>query len=108
MNVKDLIALLAVAAMLPACSLAPSYQQPAAPVPNQWPQGDAYTADTAARQAADLGWREFFPDPALQHLIAAALEHNRDLRVATLTVDAYRAQYRIERSRQVPPVDGYD
>ena len=107
MNVKDLIVLLAVAAMLPACSLAPSYQQPAAPVPNQWPQGDAYTADAAARQAADLGWREFFPDLALQHLIAAALEHNRDLRVATLTVDAYRAQYRIERSRQFPSVDAY-
>ena len=36
--------------------------------------------------AADIGWREFFPDPQLQQLIALALANNRDLRVAVLNV----------------------
>ena len=106
MNLKPLMTAVTLAMVLPACSLAPSYRQPATPVADQWPQGEAYTAQTGA-PAADLGWREFFPDQTLQYLIAVALEHNRDLRVATLTVDAYRAQYRIERAQQFPSLDAY-
>ncbi len=55
--------------------------------------------------AADIGWREFFRDPQLQQLIDVALENNRDLRVAALNIEAFRAQYRIQRADLFPAVD---
>ncbi len=57
------------------------------------------------RAAADIGWREFFPDPQLQQLIALALTNNRDLRVAVLNVQSAQAQYRIQRAQLFPTID---
>ena len=96
---KSLIALAVTAFILGGCSLIPDYNQPAAPVPAQWPQGPAYSpTESAAVAAAEQGWRQFFQDPALQQLIETALVNNRDLRVAALNIDAYRAQYRDRKS----------
>lgn len=93
---------------LSACTLAPRYERPAAPVPEQY-DGTALSGDTGlpegVKSAADIGWREFFPDPELQELIARALANNRDLRVAALNVEAARAQYRIRQADIVPGVD---
>jgi len=88
-----------VAALLGACTLEPHYHRPPAPVP-ALPGGAA--AETVA---ADIGWREFFPDPQLQQLIALALTDNRDLRVAALNVQSAQAQYRIQRAELFPTVD---
>ncbi len=89
----------AVAALLGACTLEPHYHRPPAPVP-------ALPGGTAAETvAADIGWREFFPDPQLQQLIALALTDNRDLRVAVLNVQSAQAQYRIQRADLFPTVD---
>ncbi len=88
------------ALLLGACSLTPPLERPAPPVPAAYADG----ADTAAN-AADLGWRQMFGDPRLQALIATALDHNRDLRIAVLNVDAVRAQYGIERSALLPQLD---
>jgi multidrug efflux system outer membrane protein len=52
-----------------------------------------------------LEWREYFPDPRLQGLIAAALEHNRDLRIALARVDEARAQAGIARADRLPQLD---
>ena len=94
----------ALLAALSGCSLIPEYQRPDAPVADNWPEGEAYAAGTASAQAAELGWREFFRDPALQRLIEVALENNRDLRVAALNVEAYRALYQIQRADLLPAV----
>jgi multidrug efflux system outer membrane protein len=93
---------------LAGCSLIPRYERPAAPVDAAYPQGAAYDSASVSIQtlpAADLGWREFFADPRLRRLIETALANNRDLRVAALNVDAYRAQYRIQRADLFPEVD---
>lgn len=97
---------LAVVAALSGCSLIPDYQRPDTPVDGAWPQGEAYGAEAphGERLAAELGWREFFRDPALQQLIEAALANNRDLRIAALNVEAYRAQHRIQRSELFPGI----
>jgi multidrug efflux system outer membrane protein len=58
----------------------------------------------AAAPAAEIGWKELFPAPGLQALIASALTNNRDLRIATLNVEAARAQYRIQRADLVPSI----
>ena len=99
---KSLLSL-ALLAALSGCSLIPDYQRPQSPVADAWPEGPAY-ATGAAQAQRELGWREFFRDPALQQLIEVALENNRDLRVAALNVDAYRALYRIQRADLLPAV----
>lgn len=102
---KSLISLAVTAFILGGCSLIPEYKQPEAPVAAQYPQGPAYSPVEGAKMAtAEQGWRHFFNDPALQQLIQTALLNNRDLRVAALNIDAYRAQYRIQRSDLFPAV----
>ncbi|MGF0239434.1 efflux RND transporter outer membrane subunit EmhC [Rhodococcus sp. IEGM1300] len=102
---KSLLSLAVAAFVLGGCSLIPDYQQPAAPVAAQYPQGPAYSPAQAPNQAAaEQGWKQFFHDPALQQLIQVALENNRDLRVAALNIDAFAAQYRIQRADLFPAV----
>lgn len=102
---KSLLSLAIASLMLSGCSLIPEYLQPASPVAAAYPQGPAYAPAEAAKVAqAEQGWRQFFHDPALQQLIQTALENNRDLRVAALNLDAYAAQYRIQRAELFPAV----
>ncbi|WP_323878510.1 efflux transporter outer membrane subunit [Aeromonas hydrophila] len=91
---KTLIAL-SVTLLLGGCSMAPDYQRPALP------QGAAWQINQTG-EAAVSPWRQQFLDPALQQLIATALENNRDLRIAALNVEAYEARYRIQRAAQLP------
>ncbi len=87
-----------VSLLLAGCSLAPDYQRPAAPIPAGYDTSSAGTI--AAVKATD--WQQAFTDPALQKLIDTALQNNRDLRIAILNVEAYQAQYRIQRAAQLP------
>ena len=90
-------------------SMAPKYTQPAAPVPGNWPAGPSYqTAGAAAEQKplAEIPWQDFFVEPQLQKLVSLALDNNRDLRVALLNMDRYRALYQIKRADLLPQVSG--
>ncbi|PAU86204.1 multidrug transporter [Pseudomonas sp. WN033] len=84
---------------LTGCSLIPEYQRPSAPVPADWQAAGDLPGEV---QLSLAGWRDYFQDPQLQTLIASALEHNRDLRVAALNVEAYRALYRVQRAERLP------
>jgi len=84
---------------LGACSLAPAYHRPAAPVPDSFP----VTAGDAG-QAALPAWRDFFQDPRLQALIDLALKNNRDLRIAVDRVEEARAQFGIVQSDRLPTI----
>jgi multidrug efflux system outer membrane protein len=95
-------ALMVLLAALGGCSLAPTYQRPAAPVPAVWPDS-AKTGATGVRTMPD--WKVYFPDPRLQALIAAALENNRDLRIATARIAEARAQYGIQQADRLPNVN---
>ncbi len=90
------------------CTLEPKYDRPAAPVPQSFPDGEAYragaVAPTTGKAAADIGWRQFFIDARLRQLIELTLANNRDLRVAALNVEAQRAQYRIQRADLLPTI----
>lgn len=100
-------AVVVAAALLAGCSMIPDYERPAAPVPAAWPQGGAYgkTASAAAPLWADVAWKDFFVDPALQKLIQQALDNNRDLRAATLAVEQARAAYRVSEADRLPTVN---
>lgn len=90
----------ALVALLSACSLAPSYERPKAPVSNRF-EGDA-----AGRAAAELSWKQVFSDPRMAAVIDLALANNRDLRIAALNVELVRAQYRIARADLYPSLAG--
>ncbi|WP_426215043.1 AdeC/AdeK/OprM family multidrug efflux complex outer membrane factor [Pseudomonas sp. DWRC2-2] len=90
----------AMAGLLGGCSLIPDYHRPEAPVPAQYPQQGVY----ALAQSGTSDWQQLFHDPALQRLIGEALVNNRDLRVAALNVEAFQAQYRIQRADLFPAV----
>lgn len=95
--------LLAGAALLGGCNLAPHYLRPVGAVPVTLPQGGVYPpAATDAPDVTRIGWRVFFTDARLQSVIAAGLENNRDLRLAAANVLQARARYRIQRADRVP------
>ncbi len=56
--------------------------------------------------AMELPWREFIPDENLRKVIEAALNNNRDLRLAALNVERARAYYGIQRAELLPSVHG--
>ncbi len=85
---------------LSGCSFIPAHERPAAPVAASWP------APAAGQQAlAGLTWQRMLPDPRLQALIQAALEHNRDLRIAVARVEEARALYGIARADSLPTLN---
>jgi len=92
-------ALIILAAVLGGCSMMPAYQRPGAPIPQAWPDSVKLKA-TGGLALTD--WQHYFTDPRLQALIAAALENNRDLRVATARIAEARAQYGIQRADRLP------
>lgn len=96
----------ALLAALSGCSLMPEYQRPEAPTAASWPEGEAYVGSASAAQGQQmaLDWQAFFRDPTLRQLISVALDNNRDLRIAALNVDAYRALYRVQRADVLPAV----
>jgi multidrug efflux system outer membrane protein len=82
------------------CTLAPFYHRPKLPVNDSWA---ASTSSTGT--ASNVGWRDFYGDPSLQRVIEIALENNRDLRIATLNVEAARAQFRIAQADLLPSIN---
>jgi multidrug efflux system outer membrane protein len=88
---------------LTGCTMEPTYRRPAAPIAEQWPDGQA-DANPPLLATADVGWKDFFADPRLRKLIELALEHNPDARVAALNIIAARAQYQIQRADLFPTI----
>ena len=93
---------LGIALALAGCaSLAPDYERPPLPVPDQYAEA---AAAAATQSAADIDWRSYFVDERLQRLIEQALANNRDLRLAVLRVDEARAAYGVQRADRVPTI----
>jgi multidrug efflux system outer membrane protein len=82
--------------------MAPKYIRPIAPVPQAWPNGDAYPPPS--EETAGLPWRSVITDARLVKIIDMALASNRDLRIALANVASARAQYRVQRAAQLPTI----
>lgn len=91
---------LALVVVLTGCSLAPTYERPAAPVSEHWPG----LVEQDHQVVPD--WQGFILDPALRELIATALANNRSLSQSLLDIEQARAQYRIQRADRLPGVNG--
>ena len=90
---------LVAAALLAGCSFIPTYERPAAPVPEH------FAGVTEAGATALPPWQAYFPDPTLHALIGAALDYNRDLRMALARVEQARALAGIARADRFPTVN---
>lgn len=93
---------------LTACTMAPIYTRPEAPVPGEWPRGEAYKDVGNAHEdpkATVSNWQDYFTDGRLQKVIAMALQNNRDLRIAVLNVERARAVYGIQRAELFPTLN---
>ena len=92
---------IAAALVLAGCSMAPTYERPALAAPEAWPDD----VQTSAQASKSVDWASFFPDERLRALIKLALEHNRDLRIATARVAEAQALYGIQRADRLPTVN---
>ena len=90
--------------VLAGCSLAPDYQRPVLPVPQQFSLSQN-TLISAPAGYQDTGWRTFFVDEQVKALIGEALLNNRDLRMATLKVEEAKAQYGVTDADRYPQIN---
>lgn len=85
-------------------SLAPEYQRPALPVPQQFSLSrNGLTPAMPGYQ--DTGWGRFFVDPQVAGLIAEALKNNRDIKMAALKVEETRAQFNVTDADRYPQLN---
>lgn len=102
---RKLIYSLAAVALLAGCAtLEPTYERPAQPTPNAWPQ-TTVDAPGANSQSAMPAWQAFYTDAKLRAVIERALIENRDLRVAALNIERARSLNQIQRAALVPGVN---
>ncbi|HEY8608237.1 MAG TPA: efflux transporter outer membrane subunit [Noviherbaspirillum sp.] len=100
---RRLAAAALVAGVLAGCNLAPVYQRPALPVPNEIAAaGSPAVANPESLDAARA--LEWIRAGQLRDVVALALTHNRDLRVAIANIERARAQYGIVRAETLPEI----
>lgn len=80
------------------CALGPDYHRPSEEVP----QAYRFDANPAPASFGDQGWWEVYQDPDLQALLADAVSHNLDVRIAAARVEQAAAQLGSTRLQQLP------
>ena len=84
-----------------ACAVGPDYQKPEVEMPEAW--RFEYSDN---QKIVNTPWWKQFQDPVLDGLIQAALESNRDVRIAAARVEEFAARVDIARSGFYPQI-GY-
>jgi multidrug efflux system outer membrane protein len=97
------VAALLPALLLSACMTAPAYKKPDTALPAEF---RSQMTPAQADSIADLPWWGVFSDPALQGLIAEALNNNYDIKVAAARIERARAVVGVVSSESKPQV-GY-
>ncbi len=93
------LSIIALAALLSACSLTPTRPATDAQIPTSFP-----AAPTEGKAAAALPWQDFVQDPRSRALVELALRQNRDLRLALLAVEQARAAADVAGAERWPQV----
>ncbi len=117
MGLRLVLGCLGLAVLGLGCAVGPNFERPVVETPEQyrgevqiekWSAPEAPEAPPAivapevAESLADLPWWEVFEDPALQEIIATALERNYDLKIAVARTDEARQQVTATRSGFFP------
>lgn len=77
-------------------------QAPKPAIQSDIPQN--FTQAPAGTSIANQGYQQFFSDPRLLQVIEISLNHNRDLRTATLNIQRAQQQYQISKNDQLPTI----
>jgi len=95
------------ALLLAGCNLAPTHQTPPLSVPETVSALSAQDAPAQAGEAAlqEAHGMQWLQSAELREVVALALTHNRDLRVAVENIEKARAQYGITRADLLPGVN---
>ncbi len=104
LKMRPVVAAAVAAALLSACNLAPKYAQPAGIVPDSVASQagvSVQASDAALRYGQAQTWIQ---STSLREVVALALSHNRDLRVALDSMEKARAQYGITRADLLPSI----
>ncbi len=96
-RIHQIAALLGYAALAGCMSVGPDYQRPPIDAPAQWP-------GATATEPVSATWWTAYGDPVLDQMVAEALVHNLDLRLAIARVEEARAALGITRADQYPGV----
>lgn len=83
--------------LLSGCNLRPKYVRPKEDVKLEGRDGK--------KSAVEVSWKDFYVSQELQEVIGLALEHNKDLRIAVLNIEAARASYGIKRADLMPTIN---
>lgn len=86
----------AITAALCSCATIKQYSSPEMPVV------DSLFAAVGNTSIAELGWEDFFTDPALQALVREGLANNTDLRTAALRVEQSKSALEMARKAFLP------
>ncbi|WP_243042670.1 efflux transporter outer membrane subunit [Dyella sedimenti] len=101
---KSLAATLAATLALGACSLAPSYKPPAAPVADSYQSAGPWTSAAPADQLPREGWWKLYGDARLDELENQLIAHNADLAAADASYRQSRDFLRQVRADLFPQV----
>ncbi len=103
MKIKNIIAAAAVSLMLTGCGLYNKYEQKAeAPADAFGTRELGGIATEGGESLAQMSWRQFFTDPALQSLIDMVLSHNTDMNSARIAVEKSEAALKMARMAYLP------
>ena len=92
------------ALLLAGCAaVGPDYERPAVDLPNTY--GDPVANAASATAAIDPAWWKLYGDPALDGLVARALERNADIRLAAARIEEADANLREAGATFLPQVD---
>ncbi|HEY4153942.1 MAG TPA: efflux transporter outer membrane subunit [Puia sp.] len=84
------------------CRTGKNYQRPEVPLPDRFGQQSSYS-DTSS--IADIDWKTFFADTALQQLIDSGISRNYDLQLALKRIGIAQEQMKQARLLWYPQVD---
>lgn len=104
LTLRPVVAAALAAVALSACNLAPKFVQPALSVPDTV---SAQAGTPAAANAPALSYAQaqaWIQSSQLREVVALALTHNRDLRIAVDNIEKARAQYGITRADLLPSI----
>ena len=103
-RLKYCLSILFVVVFLSACNMGKKYQRPELGLPTDFKTNQVQSfGDTSS--IADIEWKKFFTNPALQMLIDKGLQHNNDLKVAIRRLDIAQLQVTQSKALSLPAVD---
>ena len=96
------LAAIAACVLVAGCMTGPDYERPAIDAPAQFQYATA-----AAVETGDAAWWKAFGDPVLDALVAEALAHNDNVKIAVANLEQAAAVFTQSRSQLFPQI-GYD